>query len=178
MTATSEPKLVIRPEMPAEFDEIRAFVKTAFETAKVSNGDEQNFVDRLRASGGYLPDLALAATLGDSLVGHVMLTRTAIDTATGPREILLFAPLAVALGHRRRGLGARLTREVLALGRAAGFDAVTLVGDPAYYSRFGFRPSTDFGVENTHGIPGQYVQMLELVPGALAGVSGTITYAM
>jgi putative acetyltransferase len=169
--------IAIRPERPSDFAEIHTFVRTAFETAKVADGNEQCFVDRLRASGGYLPDLALVATDGDRIVGHVMATRTAIDTPAGRREILLFAPLAVAADHRRKGLGARLTREVLERGRAAGFDAVTLVGDPAYYGRFGFRPASDFAVDNTNGIPGQYVQMLELVPGALAGVSGTITYA-
>ena len=173
----SEPTIGIRPEMPVEFDEIHALVKTAFETARVSNGDEQNFVDRLRAGDDYLADLALVAIEGDRLVGHVMATRTAIDTAEGRRAILLFAPLAVDPDHRRRGLGSRLTREVLARGRAAGFDAVTLVGDPAYYGRFGFRPTTDFGIDNTNGIPAQYAQMLELVPGALTGVGGTITYA-
>ena len=170
-------EIEIRPEMPADFAEIHALVKTAFETAKVSNGDEQNFVDRLRASSDYLPDLALVAIEDDRIVGCVMLTRTSIVTAAGPREILLFAPLAVDLAHRSAGLGARLTREALERGRAAGFDAVTLVGDPAYYGRFGFRPTTDFGVDNTDGIPSQYVQMLELVPGALAGVGGTITFA-
>lgn len=171
------PKIEIRPEMPAEYSELHDFVRDAFATAKVSNGDEQNFVDRLRDPATYLPDLALVAIEGDEIVGHVMATRTAIDTAQGPREILLFAPLAVGRSHRRRGLGARLTREVLERARAAGFDAVTLVGDPAYYGRFGFRPAADFGVADTNGIPAQYVQMLELVPGALAGVGGTITYA-
>jgi putative acetyltransferase len=170
-------RITIRPELNAEFAEIRTFVKTAFETAKVSNGDEQNFVDRLRASPDHLPDLALVAIEDDAVVGHVMATRTTIATATGAREILLLAPLAVELTHRDAGLGARLTREVLERGRAAGFDAVTLVGDPAYYGRFGFRPATDFGVENTNGIPPQYVLMCELAPGALAGISGTITYA-
>ena len=173
----TEPKIAIRPEMPVEFAEIHALVKTAFETAAVSNGDEQNFVDRLRASPDYLPDLALVAIEGDVVAGHVMLTRTTIDTASGPRGILLLAPLAVERTHRRRGVGTRLTREVLTRARAAGFDAVALVGDPAYYGRFGFRPSTDFGVENTQGIPGQYVQMAELVPGALAGTRAAITFA-
>ena len=68
-------------------------------------------------------------------------------------------------------------REVLARARAAGFDAATLVGDPAYYERFGFRPAADFAIADPNGIPPQYVQMLELTPGALAGAGGTITYA-
>lgn len=170
------PAVAIHPEQPAEFPEIHAFVKTAFETAKVSNGDEQNFVDRLRAGPDYLPDLALVALDGDRIVGHVMLTRTRLATASGAREILLLAPLAVALDHRRAGLGERLTREVLAKAAAAGFTAVILVGDPAYYGRFGFRRSTDLGITNTNGIPDRYVQALELVPGALAGGPATIDF--
>ena len=170
------PAIEIRPERPYEFAEIHDFVKTAFETAKVSNGDEQNFVDRLRAGPDYLPDLARLAVDGDRIVGHVMLTRTRLATAVGAREILLLAPLAVALDHRRAGLGERLTRDVLARAAAAGFTAVILVGDPAYYERFGFRRSTDLGIANTDGIPDPYVQALELVPGALAGGPATISF--
>jgi len=173
----TDPTIDIRPERPEDFAEIHRLVKTAFETAKVADGDEQNFVDRLRASGNYLPDLALVATAGGRIVGHVMSTRTAIETPSGRCEILLLAPLAVEFGHRNRGLGARLAREVLARGRSAGFRAVTLVGDPNYYARFGFRPAGDFGITNTNGIPAPYVQMLELEPGALAGAGGSVTYA-
>lgn len=167
----------IRLVRPADHAAVHAFVEAAFRTAKVSNGREQDFVDGLRRSAGHLPDLELVAVAGEEIVGHVMLTRTTIDTAAGPREILLLAPLAVALGARGRGLGARLTNEAMDRARAMGYDAVVLVGDPAYYGRFGFRRSVDFGVTDTNGIPDVYVQMLELVPGALAGVSGTITFA-
>lgn len=168
--------IVLRPVRAADHRAVHAFVKTAFETAKVSNGTEQDFVDGLRASSGHLPELELVAVEGDEIVGHVMLTRTKIDTATGPREILLLAPLAVRLAERRRGLGARLVAAVTARARDAGFDAVILVGDPAYYGRFGFRAGTDFGVRNTAGIPDPVVQILELVPGALAGTTGTIDF--
>lgn len=168
--------IAIRPEAPAEFAEIHGFVQTAFATAKVSNGTEQDFVDELRASPGYLADLALVAMAGGRVVGHVMLTRKTIATATGPREILLLAPLAVALERRGKGIGARLVETVFERARAAGFDAVVLVGDPAYYGRFGFRTSTEFGIANTAGIPDIYVQIAELVPGALAGISGTVDF--
>ncbi len=174
MTPATRPS--IRPETPADFAEIHALVKTAFETAKVSNGDEQNFVDRLRAGPTYSAELALVAVEDGEIVGHVMLTTTAIDTATGPRPLLLLAPLAVVLARRSRGVGRALVEEVTARACALGHDAVVLVGDPAYYGRFGFRSSADFGVGNTNGIPDVHVQLLELVPGALEGVTGTLTF--
>ena len=76
MTPATRPS--IRPETPADFAEIHALVKTAFEPAKVSNGDEQNFVDRLRAGPTYSAELALVAVEDGEIVGHVMLTTTAI----------------------------------------------------------------------------------------------------
>lgn len=51
----------IRQEREEEFPAIYDLVKVAFQTAKVSSGDEQNFVLRLRAGGNYIPELALVA---------------------------------------------------------------------------------------------------------------------
>ena len=50
--------MIIRPEKPEDYETIRGLVKDAFETARVSNGDEHNFVDRLRSRDAYVPDLA------------------------------------------------------------------------------------------------------------------------
>jgi len=53
---------------------------------------------------------------------------------------------------------------------------VLLVGDPAYYHRFGFQASVDFGIKNVNGFPDQYVLACELVTCALAGISGTVDF--
>ncbi len=52
--------------------------------------------------------------------------------------------------------------------------AVFLVGDPGYYSRFGFVTSTNFGIKNANGFEDKYVMMKELFPNALGNVEGTI----
>ena len=67
--------MIIRQEKPDEFKNIYDLVKTAFQTAKVANGKEQDYVDKLRASGNYIPKLALIAEVDEKLVGHIMLTR-------------------------------------------------------------------------------------------------------
>ncbi|WP_295936195.1 N-acetyltransferase [uncultured Alistipes sp.] len=167
------PEYVIRPELPEEFPTIYALVKEAFRTAQVSDGDEQDFVDRLRAGDGYIPELALVAEKQRKLIGHVMLTQT--ELADGTR-LLLLAPLSVAPEYRNRGIGAGLTHEVLRRAKHTDYSAVVLVGNPAYYSRFGFRQSTDYGIRNTNGIPDIYVQALELTDNALAGLNTTITF--
>jgi len=102
-----------------------------------------------------------------------MLTETSIANGEGTHETLFLGPISVLLEHRRRGIGSRLIRESFMLAREMGYTSVVLVGDPAYYHRFGFRSSVDFGIRHAQEIPPEYVMACELVPGALSGVSGT-----
>jgi predicted N-acetyltransferase YhbS len=166
--------LIIRQENPREFQLIHDLVKVAFQTAKVSNGDEQNFVDKLRASGNYLPQLALVAEENARVIGHIMLTKTYIATGYFKFEALLLAPLSVTLEYRNRGIGSRLVKESLGLATKMGFKAVFVVGDPAYYGRFGFKSSAQCGVTHDPPIPDPYVMVYELTPNSLAGVHGTV----
>lgn len=168
----------LRPETPEEFAALHDFIKTAFSTAAVSDGGEQDFTDRLRAGSGYIPALALVAEVDGKIAGHILFTRFEVQGDDGvPVELLLVAPLSVALEYRSQGIGSALMREGLRRAVQLGFRAALLVGDPAYYGRFGFRQSTELGIRNADGIPDVYVQALELVPGALQGISATATFA-
>jgi predicted N-acetyltransferase YhbS len=168
--------MLIRQEKETEFPVIYDLVKVAFQTAKVSNGDEQNFVDRLRASGNYIPELALVAEDKGELIGHVMLTKTFVNTENGQYPVLLLGPVSVVLERRNQGVGTRLIEEVFRLAQAKGHEAVILVGDPAYYHRFGFRSAVDFGITNTNEIPDEKVMACEIAPNALRSVKGTISF--
>jgi putative acetyltransferase len=77
--------------------------------------------------------VSLAAIAAGRIVGHVLLCRL-----TSPAAALALAPLAVLPEHQRRGIGSALVRDAIARARAAGDAAIFVVGDPAYYSRFGF----------------------------------------
>jgi putative acetyltransferase len=166
----------IRPEKPLDFPFLYNFVEEAFKTVKVSNGDEQNYVGRLRASEGYIAELALVAEENSEIIGHIMLTKTYVLTGNERFEGLILAPLCVALSDRRCGVGSALVCEGLRLAKGLGFTAVFVVGDPAYYSRFGFRSSRQFGIVHVPEIPDPYVMALELTPNALVDVSGTVNF--
>lgn len=168
--------MIIRRERPEEFPRIFDLVKTAFQTAKVSDGKEQDFVNHLRKSGNYIPELALVAEEGGRLVGHIMLTKTYITTEKNKFETLLLAPLSVALEHRNKGVGSKLVTESFKLARKMGYASVVVVGDPAYYHRFGFKAAVNFGIKNTNNIPDENVMVCELAPKVLQGISGTITF--
>lgn len=162
--------MIIRQATSADYDRIHELVETAFQTAKVSDGTEQDFVLELR-KGKYIPELELVAEENGRLIGHVLLTGTAIRDGSTSTETLLLAPLCVALERRNEGIGAALTREALGKAKTRGHVSVVLIGDPAYYGRFGFRavPAITYP-----GVPAQYTLACELVPGALSGVAGAI----
>jgi predicted N-acetyltransferase YhbS len=168
--------LIIRQEKPSEFRAIYDLVKVAFQTAKVSNGEEQDYVDKLRSSGNYIPQLALVAEEDGKLVGHIMLTKTYVASGDSMFEALLIAPLSVALAYRNLGVGSKLVKVSFWLAKKMGFKAVFVVGDPAYYSRFGFKSSALWGIKHVPQIPDQYVMAYELCPAALVGVGGTVTF--
>ena len=165
----------IRPETPADFPEIYSLIQTAFETAKVKDGDEQDFTDRLRASEGYIPELGLVAEQDGKLIGQILFTRTFVERPDGSRfETLLLAPLSVLLEYREQGVGSALMREGFRLALEQGYTSAFLCGDPGYYERFGFRSSAGFGIHSKSGIPPQFTLAVQLEPDALKGVAGMI----
>lgn len=168
--------MIIRKETENDFSQIYDLVKIAFQTAKVSDGKEQDFVNQLRSGNNYIPELALVAEENDKLIGHIMLTKTYIVDGDSRVETLLLAPISVVLGYRNSGIGIKLINESFRLAKEMGYTSVFLVGDPAYYHRFGFRPSVDFGVKQLYNIPDEYVMACELVPNALRGISGIINW--
>ncbi len=168
--------MVIRRETPEEFSQIYSLVKVAFQTAKVTDGKEQDFVNQLRGSGNYIPELALVAEENGKLIGHIMLTKTYIVNRGNKFETLLLAPISVALEYRNRGVGSNLIKENFKLAKEMGYTSVLLVGDPAYYHRFGFKAAVNFGIKHIHNIPDENVMACELVPDALYGISGTADF--
>lgn len=167
--------MIIRQEKPSDFSKIYQLIKLAFETAPVKDGDEQDYVDNLRKSNRYIPELALVAEDNEKLIGHIMLTKMQIVNETKIYEELLLSPISVILEYRNRYIGKSLIERSFEIAKNLGYTAVFLCGDPGYYGRFGFRPTIDFGIANEGNISQQYVMACELQPLALTNKSGLIS---
>lgn len=167
----------IRAAVPADYNNIYELVQVAFQTARVSDGTEQDFVLALRGGKTYLPALEFVAEQERELIGHIMMTRQKVQTKQGEREGVLVAPLCVALAHRNQGVGASLLYHACQCAIEQGYTIAFLVGDPGYYGRFGYRPVADYGLQNQSEIPDQYVLAKELVCGAWKGIQGVVTVA-
>lgn len=116
----------VRPEMAGDRTAIRSLVADAFGQAQ-----EADLVDALRDAGDLA--VSLVAARGCRLLGHVGLSRL-----RSPERSLALAPLAVAEEARSRGVGAQLVRTALEQAKVLGYEIVFVVGEPAYYERFGF----------------------------------------
>jgi putative acetyltransferase len=126
--------MLIHNERPMDAPAIHALTKAAFQGAPYSDGTEQRVVDALRAANALT--LSLVAILDDVVVGHIAFSPVAIDGRAG--RWFGLGPVSVQPGRQRAGIGSALIREGLDRLRAMGADGCVLLGDPAYYSRFGF----------------------------------------
>ena len=127
---------------------------------------ETRLVDALRRSGAAA--VSLVVECGGGVVGHVLLSRL-----ISPPDALALAPLAALPNRQRRGVGSALVRAALARARAGGWAAVFVLGDPAFYGRFGFEAEAARGYASQHA--GEYFMAVRLGPAPLPG-AGVVIY--
>jgi putative acetyltransferase len=159
--------MILRRENPKERRAVRGVNEAAF-----GRSDEADLVDRLRNEGAVLA--SFVAERDRRIVGHILFSRTLIETADGPILSVALAPLAVLPEQQRRGVGGQLIRFGSDWLRERGEHVVLVLGPPDYYPRFGFSSDRARGLKSP--FPGDSFMALELVPGALDGVRGTVRY--
>jgi predicted N-acetyltransferase YhbS len=117
----------------------------AFERSAYGHHNEADIVEALRAAG--VLTVSLVAETDGEIVGHVAFSWVRIAEAVGDWHGL--GPLSVAPGWRRRGVGQALVREGLYVLEAVRASGCVVLGDPAYYGRFGFAgdPALGYGPE-------------------------------
>lgn len=156
--------MIVREARATDFDDIGRCIFAAFE-----NDAEVMLVGQLRADKDVLFERVAQAK--GSIVGHVMVSKLTLNPGLGLRCGSV-APLSVFPAHQSKGIGSSLMEAVLAQSRSLGLDALFLLGDPAYYQRFGFRVT---GVRSDY--PADYFQAYELTPHCLVEGKAKAYYA-
>lgn len=164
--------MIIRRERPADAAGIREVIAAAFARPDGTKPPEAWLVDALREDTGWLPTLSLVATDHEEITGHVVATRAKI----GEHPALGLGPLSVRPGHQRNGVGKALMHAVLAAAEALDEPLVALLGDPAYYGRFGFRPAAEYGITPPEPEWAQHFQVRTLTAYD-PGTRGAFAYA-
>ncbi len=160
--------MIVRPETPGDHEAVRHVNRLAF-----GQEDEARLVDALR-DGGFLR-VSLVAERKGRVVGHILFSDLPIITEAGTVPALALAPMAVLPEFQRQGVGSALVRKGLEECRRVGHRIVVVLGHPDYYPRFGF--SSKLAEHLRSPFPGGEAFMaLELVAGAMDGVTGTVKY--
>jgi len=126
--------------------------------------------ERLRVGRRPAEGLAFALRESGRLVGTIRLW----SVMAGGVPALLLGPLAVARSHEGRGLGSHLMRHALAEAAGRGHRAVILVGDEAYYRRFGFKRASTENLVLPGPVERERFLALELAEGALDDAFGLV----
>ena len=125
---------------------------------------------RLRDGRAPAEGLAFSAVRRGKLLGTVRLWHV----SAGGAPALVLGPLAVDASCRKLGVGASLMNHALAAAAARGHGAVILLGDAAYYQRFGFSVLKTAKLSLPGPFERERLLGLELREGALGGACGTI----
>jgi len=158
--------VTIRQERRADAAAREALLDVSYGPSRFTKASE-----RLREGARPADGLSFAAVEGGRFVGTVRLW---LVTAGPGRSALLLGPLAVHPDCRNRGIGSALVRRAIDKARLLGHRAVLLVGDAAYYDRFGFSAAKTGRLRLPGRCERHRLLALELVPGALEGARGLI----
>jgi predicted N-acetyltransferase YhbS len=163
----------IRLERPEDYRETEILTREAFWDIYKPGCDEHLLAHKLRKTPAFVEELDLVACEKERIVGNIMYSRARVFGPNGEvREVLCLGPISILPECQGQGVGGRLIQESLERARKLGFSGVFLFGNPAYYSRFGFRKTAEFGVLTSDGKSHDSFMGLELAPGRLQNVSG------
>lgn len=156
--------MIIRSARDDDAPTIRTILVAAF-----AGGAEADLVDRLRADG----DLALALAAEDGgLCGCVAFPKLMVDDDGRTHDAAGLAPIAVMPGRQQQGIGGALVRRGHRLLAARGVSLIFVLGDPAYYARFGYSRDAAAAFESAYA--GLYFMALRL--NEKAPKSGKVRY--
>jgi putative acetyltransferase len=159
----------LRSERQEDFEGIRQVHESAF-----GRPNEAALVEMLRTANKA--PIALVVVKDGQPVGHILFSPvTVADAPEGFRAVGL-GPLAVLPAFQKMGAGSRLIRQGLLDCIRDGYDAVFVLGNPHYYSRFGFLRASDHQLDNEYHAYEEFM-VIELKEDALQDVRGLVKYA-
>lgn len=155
--------LTIRGEVPKDVAAIETVIKSAFRDAPHTDHTEHLIPASLRNAG--VLTVALVAEMDGNIVGHVAVSPVSISD--GAKGWYGLGPLAVIPAMHRRGVGSQLMHESLKMLREQGAEGCVVLGEPAYYQRFGFKNEPGLVLPN---VPADYFMALSFGPPVPCGL--------
>ena len=149
--------VLIREEEKNDYDEIKKINDLAF-----GQENEGKMIEVLRETLDYNLKLSLVAEIKNKIVGYISFYPIIIKNEKEEFTVLSLAPMAVRPEYQNKGIGSKLVKRGIEVGREYGFGAVIVVGHPKYYPRFGFKPASNWGIKLPFDVPDNVFLALEL----------------
>ncbi|MGL4345952.1 MAG: GNAT family N-acetyltransferase [Cellulosilyticaceae bacterium] len=162
--------IIVRQEEKKDIDAIRSVHLAAFKTS-----DEADLVNALRTTSYYDRELSLVAEKDGQIVGHILFTRVVIKEGNQSYPALSLAPLAVIPSAQNQQIGSLLITKGLERCKYLGYKLVTVLGNPAYYKRFGFEQASLHDIIPPASFPEEAFMVSHLSP-AEPTIKGTVLY--
>jgi putative acetyltransferase len=137
--------VTIRPAGPDDGAGILAVVGNAFSYAGTRDAGEELAI--VRGTWSAAEDRSLIELVADEdgvVVGHLQAAPGSLDGA--PTPVAGVAPVCVGAAHQGRGVGSALMAALVGAAEERRWPLLVLLGDPAYYERFGFEPAAPLGL--------------------------------
>jgi putative acetyltransferase len=160
VTAPPHHELLIRTETESDYAAITDVHLQAF-----PKPEEAALVKKLRQARLFTPEMSLVASFETRIVGHVLFSQIEVSQGDTKLKALALAPVAVVPRFQGKGIGSQLIRAGLKEMTRLGFEVVLVLGEPVYYSRFGFRLESGRRIESLYS--GANFMALELKKDAL-----------
>jgi predicted N-acetyltransferase YhbS len=164
--------ITLRNETPADYTTVEHLTREAFWDMYMSGCDEHFVLHNLRSSPDYISELDFVAELDGEIVGNIVYAKASIQDAESKSDIIGFGPISVLPAYQNKGIGSRLITHTVKLATEMGYKAIVILGDPAYYNSFGFKPGKEYNISMPDGSFLDALQVFELYPHALQGVKG------
>lgn len=163
----------IRPEMEKDYRKVEEVTREAFWNLYFPGCVEHFLIHELRKGKDFIKELSLVAEEKGKILGHIAYTKGIIKTEDG-KDIpaVCFGPVSVLPQYQKKGIGRALIKISLAKAAELGHKIVCIMGDPRYYSQFGFRSAERFEIKTADGYYAAALMALELVPGELEKAAG------
>ena len=162
--------MLIRDENPTDIDTIEKLIYQAFlnhpHHAEGAKPTEHLIVAGLRDAG--VLTLSQVADIDGTIVGHIAISPITIDGEN--KNWYGLAPVSVTPKAQGQGIGSALIKQAMQMMQDKGADGIVLLGEPEYYTRFGFKSDSHLTLD---GVPPEYF-MCHSFTGNLP--TGTVQY--
>ena len=166
-------KVSLRLEEENDYRIVEEVTREAFWNVHQPGADEHLLIHNLRNAKEFVKALDFVAIYEDAIVGNIVYVELEIKGNDGvAHPILTFGPVSVLPRLQNKGIGSQLINHTISLAKDMGYRAILIYGDPDYYKRFGFKISKDYNITNKDGKYPAAMQILELYPNALQGITG------